>query len=220
MVGPWERCGVAGVAGGIMGSHGLLPAVLTTATRRFGRIRAAAMSSELGPSEVGPSVAQALQRPALGDEEAALQALGGLHTSMDNAQTLTAPPATWPDAFAHVTAREEAKKRKDLKKQDSRAKYGGKGQSAPPAAPGAKICGEHKNAFWLMMEVSCASDRCIPVTSFRQEASCILCTTWCGWHGGFRELKTWWVGRVGGGGCAGVLPGRAAGRPSAAIACL
>jgi hypothetical protein len=196
------------VAVGVVGSLGMLP-LLTSSTRRFSRIGAATMSGEAGPSKVGRSVAQALQGPVLGDEEAALRALGGLPTSVDDAQTLAPPPATWADAFAQLTAREEAKKQKDLKKQDMRAKYGGKGQGAPPAAPGAKIGGEDKNAFWLMMEVSCACHRCIAVTSSRQEAACTPCTTWCGWQGGCREANTvgwtgwwwWWLSRSTAGTC-------------------
>eukprot|EP00873_Tetraselmis_striata_P045152 jgi/Tetstr1/465416/TSEL_010100.t1 len=103
-----------------------------------------------GDGSDSASLATALGVSALPQCEAAAAALPGLPSSLDVPHRLSVPPLTWADAFARVTAREEAKKRKDPKKGEGRSRYGGK--AGAPLAPGTRLGAEEKNAFWMMME--------------------------------------------------------------------
>lgn len=64
-------------------------------------------------------------------------------------------PQTWAEAHEIVAERVEAKKKKDLKRQDSRNRQNSKpGGPLQGAGPGARIGAVHeKNAFWMVMEV-------------------------------------------------------------------
>eukprot|EP00951_Prasinocladus_malaysianus_P005408 scaffold38356_cov47-Prasinocladus_malaysianus.AAC.1 len=77
-----------------------------------------------------------------------LPSLPSSHQALENGHKSTAP-CTWAEAFAFVHARLEAKRKKELKRTESRGKPTVKPPSGP--APGTRFSGEQeKNAFWLI----------------------------------------------------------------------